>query len=133
MKPSKIKPTAYNGPSIPVLGKCILKITSSSINYHNLFIVADTDSPLVLGLTTSEKHAFIKRIMEINLQDVPGNLVKLFGSFRDLGTLPQIYHIQLKPGITPVVHPPRRIPRALKPQFRDEHSRLEELGIIEKK
>ena len=127
-----MKLTAYNGSSIPVLGKCILKTTNKAIISHVLFIVADTDSPPILGLTTSEKLGLIKRIMEINVEYVLDDLLQFRDCFGDIGTLPQTHHIELKPGVTPVIHPPRRIPYALKPQLREELSRIKKLGIVGK-
>ena len=132
LKPSKVKLTAYNGLSIPVLGKCILKIINKASMSHVLFIVADTNSPPILGLNTSEKLGLIKRIMEVDVKDVPDDLLQFSDCFGDIGTLPQTHHIELKPDVTPVIHPPRRIPYALKPQLREEINRMEKLGIIER-
>eukprot|EP00112_Aurelia_sp_Birch-Aquarium-sp1_P023107 Seg6752.3 transcript_id=Seg6752.3/GoldUCD/mRNA.D3Y31 product="Retrovirus-related Pol polyprotein from transposon 17.6" protein_id=Seg6752.3/GoldUCD/D3Y31 len=70
--------------------------------------------------------------MEINVKDIPDDLLQFCDCFGDTGTLPQTHHIELKPDVTPVIHPPRRIPYALKPHLREELSRMEKLGIIEK-
>ena len=69
--------------------------------------------------------------MEINVKDVPDDLLQFCDCFGDIGTLPQTHHIELKPDVTPVI-PPRRIPYALKPQLREELTRMGKLGIIEK-
>ena len=83
---------------------------------HVLFIVADTNSPPILGLNTSEKLGLIRRIMEVDVKDVPDNLLQFSDCFGDKGKLPQTHHIEVKPDVTPVIHPPRRIPYAFHKQ-----------------
>ena len=46
--------------------------------------------------------------------------------------MPEVHHINLKPDVTPVVHPPRRIPYALRDKLRDQLQHMEKLDIIEK-
>ena len=126
-----VKLTAYNGSSIPVLGKCIAKVVQKNKPVHALFIVADIKSPPVLGLDTREKLSLIKRIMAIDTE-LPESLAELEDCFGELGCLPEVHHINLKPDVTPVVHPPRRIPYALRDKLRDQLQRMEKLDIIEK-
>ena len=118
---STIKLTAYNGSSIPVFGKCIAKVVLKNKLVHVLFIVTDIKSPPVLGLDTSEKLFLIKRIMAIDTE-LPESLAEFEDCFGELGCLPEVHHINLKPDVTPVVHPPRRIPYALRDKLRDNYS-----------
>ena len=92
LKPSNIKLTAYNGSSISILSKCILKVTNKATISHVYFIVADTDSPPIVGLNTSIDLGLIKRLMEINGKDVPDDLLQFCDCFGDLGKLPQMHH-----------------------------------------
>ena len=94
---------------------------------HVLFIVADITFPPALGLDTSEKLSLIKRIMAIDTE-----LPEFEDCFGELGCLPEVHHINLKPNVIPVVHPPRRIPYALRDKLRDQLQRMEKLDIIEK-
>ena len=131
LKSTRVKLTAYNGSSIPVFDKCIAKVVHKNKPVHVLFIVADIKSPPVLGLDTSEKLSLIKRIMAIDTE-LPESLAEFEDCFGELGCLPEIHHINLKPDVTPVVHPTRRIPYALRDKLRDQLQRMEKLDIIEK-
>jgi hypothetical protein len=46
--------------------------------------------------------------------------------------LPKAHHIQLDPFVEPVVHPPRKVPAALREQVRAELDRMVNLGVIAK-
>ena len=48
----------------------------------------------------------------------------------DLGTLPVQYKMRLNPDVTPVVHPPRRIPIAVQDQVKDELNRMVAKQVI---
>ena len=76
LKVTRAKLTAYSGSSIPVLGKCILRISHKKRMVPIMFIVADTNSPPILGLNTCEKLNLIKRVMVVN-EDIP-EVVKEF-------------------------------------------------------
>ena len=72
LKPTKIELTAYNGQGIPVIGKCILQITHKTNKTVPVYlIVADTEGPPILGLSTSEKLNLVKRIIAVT--KVKGN------------------------------------------------------------
>jgi hypothetical protein len=48
-------------------------------------------------------------------------------------TVVKAHHIQLDPFVEPVVHPPRKVPAALREQVRAELDRMVNLGVIAKK
>lgn len=50
--------------------------------------------------------------------------------FTGLGCVPGLHHIQLNPDVTPVIHPPRKVPIALKDRVKAELDRMEDLGVI---
>ena len=52
--------------------------------------------------------------------------------FGDLGCLPGTYHINIDPNVKAVVHPPRRVPFALRHKLRAELDRMVSLGVTEK-
>jgi hypothetical protein len=52
--------------------------------------------------------------------------------FKGLGYLPGTHTIRVDETITPVVHPPRKIPIALKDRVKAELDRMEEIGVIVK-
>lgn len=59
---------------------------------------------------------------------------KLFEEYEDvfegLGSLPGTHHIELQPDSKPVVHPPQRVPAALRVRVKTELERMERLGVI---
>jgi hypothetical protein len=60
-------------------------------------------------------------------------LIKDYGDvFKGLGKLLKAHHIQLDPFVEPVVHPPRKVPAALREQVRAEVDRMVNLGVIAK-
>ena len=63
---------------------------------------------------------------------LPESLAEFEDCFDELGCLPEVHLINLKPDVTPVVHPPRRIPYALRDKLRDQLQRIEKLSIIKK-
>ena len=52
--------------------------------------------------------------------------------FTGLGRLPGEHTIEIDPSYTPVVHPPRRVPLALKEQIKEELQRMEDTGVVVK-
>ena len=50
----------------------------------------------------------------------------------DIGCLQGKYKIKIDPNVTPVIHPPRRVPFALKPELKAELQRMLEMGVISK-
>ena len=63
---------------------------------------------------------------------LPESLAEFEDYFGELGCLPEVHLINLKPDVTPAVHPPRIIPYALRDKLRDQLQRIEKLNIIEK-
>ena len=96
-----------------------------------MFIVADTNSPSILGLNTCEKLNLIKRVMVVN-EDIPEVVKEFSDCFGEMGTLPKVHHIHVDPDIKPVVHPPRRVPIALHAKLKAELDRMESLGVIDR-
>jgi hypothetical protein len=62
-------------------------------------------------------------------QDILNNYPDLF---EGLGCLPVEHHIELNETIEPVIHPPRRVPEAIRSRVTKELHRMEEEGVIEK-
>ena len=52
--------------------------------------------------------------------------------FQGLGCLDGDYHIKIDPAVSPVVHPPRRVPFALKNKLKSELERMEKIDAITK-
>lgn len=50
--------------------------------------------------------------------------------FKGLGELPGKHHINIDETVTPVVHPPHKVPAALCHEVKIELERMESLGVI---
>ena len=67
IKPTNVKLPAYNGSRIPVIGSCILNISTKHKIHSVQFIVIDSNSPLIIGLKTSEELNLLKCLSNINV------------------------------------------------------------------
>ena len=92
LKVTKVKLTAYNGCLLPVLGKCILRISHKKRMVPVMFILTDNNSPPILGLNTCEKLNLIKRVMVVN-EDIPEAVKEFSDCFGEMGTHCQKYTI----------------------------------------
>ena len=100
------------------------------INFDVSFTVVDSKSVPILGLATSESLNLIKRISAVNVSDEQF-LSEFSYCFKEIGTLKNTHHLQIKDNVTPVVTPVRKIPLALKPKLEKELKRMVDLDIIE--
>ena len=135
LKSTKVKLTAYNGTNIPVAGRCIVQIAhKKDRKVLVMFIVAETSSPPILGLSTCENLNLIKRVMVVKSKEkqLPSFIFEFESCFGELGTLPKVYKIVVDPSVSPVVHHPRRVPIAIQPKLKEELDRTESLGVISK-
>lgn len=59
------------------------------------------------------------------------NLLKSYEDvFKGLGELPGKHHINIDDTVAPVIHPPRKVPVALRDKVKTELQRMEQLGVI---
>ena len=129
---TKVKFSSYRGEPIPVVGKVIARIQKGqNKSYPVQFIVVSAKANPIIGLKTCEQLNLIKCVSMINNADptIFDDFDDLFG---DLGCLPGTYHINIDPNAKSVVHPPCRVPFALRHKLRAELDRMVSLGVIEK-
>ena len=126
----KVKLSAYNGSSIPVLGKAILYITHKGHKFPVIFIIADIQAAPILGLSTCTRLDLIQRVMKVNQSTTPDYVKNFKDCFDVIGKLPGTHHIATDPSVTPVVHPPRKLPIALKSKLKKELQSMVKMGII---
>ncbi len=73
----------------------------------------------------------IKRVAAVTSQH--GNIEDRFADvFTGMSCIEGEQHIKLKPDPQPAVHPPRRVPVALKNKVMEELERMEKMDVIEK-
>ena len=129
---TRVKLTSYSSDCILVKGKVIARIEKGqNKSYPVQFFVVPAKSVPVIGLNTCEKLQLIKRCFLINSMDP--RLSDMYESlFDDIGCFQGKYKIKIDPSVTPVIHPPRRVPFALKPQLKAEVQRMPDMGVISK-
>ncbi|KAK3741617.1 hypothetical protein QZH41_019256 [Actinostola sp. cb2023] len=161
-QPSKAgsKLVSYSGHTIKVVGKAVLLITYKGKYYPIEFQITnqDMDSLPVLGLATCLELNLVQRVYtltsskpDVNMSRNPANRPESTDSaeatitaktdeimamyedvFKGLGCLSGEYSIKIDPTVPPVIHPPRKVPFALRDKFEMELKRMEQLDVIEK-
>ncbi|XP_046857694.1 uncharacterized protein K02A2.6-like [Xenia sp. Carnegie-2017] len=147
LKLSTAKLTAFGGHNIPVIGKCYLKCQYKGTTQVLEFQVVENGKSL-LGCANckSMKLVTFHNVDQLRSKQNDGatHVSSLTGLSREqifekyskcfdgLGRISDPYHIKIKPNATPVVHPPRKIPSALRERVHNELTDMESKGIIKK-
>ena len=80
--------------------------------------------------------AIVTQIPQCHLKSTQAQVDELLKGydkqFTGLGCLPGEQTIVIDPSYTPVVHPPRRVPLALKEQIKEKLQRMENIGVVVK-
>ena len=154
LQKSNTKLMSYSGHRMQTIGKKTLLVESKGKFYPTEFqITAKTGLTPVLGLPTCLEMSLVKRIYTVSSDDKPTTtreandkppdnkdqtrtsekiMAQYADVFQGLGCLDGEYHIEVDHSVRPVVHPPRRVPFALKNKLRAELERMEKLNVITK-
>lgn len=134
--------SAYGGDTLNTVGCCKLvgKYRNTTIDQVEFFVVK-TNSPPILGLRSCLDFQLIKLVYSVNT-DTPletrepmtrETVLRDFKeTFHGVGLFPGECKIHVDPSATPVVHPPRRVPFALRERLKAELDRMENLEVIAK-
>ena len=126
----KAKLKVYDGHRITPRGKVSLFCEYKGKFTVLEFILVEQDLPSILGLKSRLELGLIKRIYSLE-EELPET--EYADVFEGLGEIKGVRHkIQIDPYATPVVHPPRRVPIALRERLKEELQRMENLGVIKK-
>ena len=107
---SNARLVAFGGHRIVPFGKATL-LCEHKKKLHPIQFQVVGNVPNVLGLKTSTELNIIKRVEGINSQHVSDSLKEFADVFTGLGCVSNVvHHINIKPNVQPVVHPPRRVP-----------------------
>ena len=136
---SNARLVSYSGHKIIPIGKARFECLRKNKSHQITFQIIDEDAPSLLGRKTCLELGLIERIMNLQRSD-GGNesdddiLNQYPDLFTGLGCIKSIgkHHIEVDPNIKPVVHPPRKVPAALRPRVLQELQRMEDPGVIEK-
>lgn len=135
---SKTKLFGYAGQRIDVKGCIQLTCTYKNKQYQGTFHVADTigHSQPVLGYRACLQLQIIKMILAVN-KNYTLNRETILSEYKhlfddNLGKLEGEVEIHVQKDAVPVVHPPRRIPHALRDRLKGELDTMENAGVISK-
>lgn len=131
--------TAYDRKPLKVDGYIKLQCLHNGRKTTEDFYIVDTNSSPILALDTCLYLDLIKFVLTVESDATlcrpydKENVLQKYGDvFDGIGQLPGECEIYLKPDATPVVHPPRRVPVALRDKLKAELDRMEREQIITK-
>jgi hypothetical protein len=129
IKPCKKEIVSYTGERWNITGKVTLPVCHSAQNKFIKFNIIAGDYRPILSLDTSVALGIVNLkhcdILSLGI-DRPNDVMSEYDDVFDgtLGKIPESYKIVVDDSVQPVVHPPRRVPVALRPCIK---SKLDEL------
>jgi plasmid maintenance system killer protein len=131
LKRSRSKLVTFGGHKITPKGK-----TQIVCEHKNRLTVVEfevvNEGQNILGLKSSIDMKLVKRIDTIT-NSTDTLLAQYEDVFKGLGCITKVQHsIKTNPNYRPVIHPPRRVPAALRKKVRQELDRMEKLGVIKR-
>ena len=134
--------TMYNKSTLKPVGQCTLQLYNckNGTSYEAEFVVLDCGAVPLLGSETIQAMNLIsvrfENILSIDVKSQTRPVTKevLLQDYPDVfeGTekFKDPYHLKIDKSAVPVVHPPRRVPIALREELKAELERLQMLEII---
>ena len=136
LKKTDSKLRSYSGHTIKPLGSIKLPCYFNNNIYEIEFQVIEQNATTILGSETCQKIGLIRRrynveksVKNTDNSDIQNEYSDLF---HGIGRLPGKHKIHIDHNVTPVVHPPRRLPITMRDKVKDELSRMVKEGIIKK-
>ena len=145
--PSNTTITAFGGHTIQHCGTCKLNLSHNGHSKPYPFHVVNTTGPTILGLPTCRDMKLVTLNYSLTTATSPGAtkptpkpscdadakkelLIQYEDCFKGVGCFPGKFHFTLDPTVPPVIHPPRRVPEALREPLKKELDALVQQGII---
>ena len=118
----------YGGKPLKVEGKCTLVCSYKGTQGKHHFYVVSRQAPPILGLSSCLSLNLIQLVLSVEerqandtVSQTPGDILTEYKDvFEGLGSFPGLHKIQLKPEVNPVIHPPRKVPIALRDRLEKE-------------
>ena len=136
LKKTESKLRSYSGHTIKRLGSIKLPCYFNNNIYEIEFQVIEQNATTILGSETCQRIGLIRRMysVEKSVESMDNSDIQNEYSdlFHGIGRLPGEHKIHIDHNITPVVHPPRRLPITMRDKVKDELSRMVKEGIIKK-
>lgn len=124
MKKPEVVLRSFSGHKLVPEGTITLDLLCKEEERKVKFHVVETQSTSIISGQTAEEIGLIKRIYQVE--------TKYSDMFEGLGCIPGEYSIKINKEVEPVVHPPRKVPVALRQKVKEELARMESLGVIQK-
>ncbi|XP_022783269.1 uncharacterized protein K02A2.6-like [Stylophora pistillata] len=128
--PMQARVKVYDGRRITPCGKVSLTCEYKGKFTVIDFILVEQDLPSILGWKSCLDLGLIKRIYRLEEENLESDYADVFEGSGEIKGVQ--YKIQIDLNATRVVHPPRRVPVALREPLREELQRMEKLGVIKK-
>ena len=143
LTPTQSVLTAYNGTRIDQYGTITLPCRRGPMEWENtVFHVCEADGPAITGLPTCVQLKLVTLNCSVESNAAPpaprskpitsvNDLkVQYPEQFDGIGDFPGDYHIVLREGAQPVVHPPRKCSIHIRDELKAELENMEQLGVI---
>lgn len=104
-------------------------------DFHVDFYIVREDVQAILGANTCQEMKMLQRIYSLTPSALPEDIVNSYmyeNLFKVLGCLPGMHTVGVHKTASPVVHPPGKIPIAIKEKVKAELDRMTEMGVIVK-
>ena len=132
-----VRMIAYGGSVIRQIGTCTLQVRYTGNEHSSVFYVTDTTGPALIGLPSCCELGLVKLQYAIGYtiphsnQEMRNWILHEYGDvFKGIGRFSGEYHIEVDTSVPPVIHPPCRVPHALRKPLRQELNSLVEKGIL---
>ena len=120
----------YDGRKITPKGKASLVCEYKGKFTVLEFILVEQDLPSILGLKSCLEFGLVQKIYRFKEESLESEYADVF---EGLGEIRGAQHkIKIDPNATPVIHPPCRVPVALREPLKEELQRMEKPGVIMK-
>ena len=133
---SKTVLSAYNGTKIPQLGTVKMKCRYKDNWEKQVFYVADTTGPAIMGLPGCQALGLVTLHCAVNVNmagKTTEDLVRAYPEqFDRVGHFDGKYRIVVRPEAQPVIHAPRKCPIHLKDELKAEMDKMVKDKIIRK-
>ena len=126
--------TSYSSGPIPSLGVCCVSVQFKKRHiYAYMEVVRDERRPALLGGTDCARLGLVKRVHAVTTKDMKSNILKLHQQlFHGSGSLPGVHTIVLQHDAAAVIHAPRRVAVAKRPELKRELDRQVKQGFLTK-
>ena len=134
--PSSTRVMGIGGINVTHIGKCLIKLTHEDRATTQPFHIVSLPSNTLLGRPTLRALNLITYNFQLREGKTATSADAIIGKYKDcfkgIGAFPGEYKIILDPEVQPVIHPPRRVPEALRTPLKRELDSLVEQNILAK-